>query len=277
MACEGVVEAAALRLPCFPVEDSKKPCIKDWQGRAARTPKQVRRLWRAVPGPLIGVLTGKASGIDALDIDPRNGGAGWLEENQSRLLEGRRHETRSGGTHILFRHGESVRSTVLASGVDVLADGRFVVWWPAAGFPVVGTMQEIPEWPAWLLGMMQRTPHTRSPVSAARMRRAVHPKPFDPHEKIGDVTRPESRSAYVRVATKRLFWLVANAAEGTRATKLNMAAFRLGQLGVPFDKAEGMLTRAAIRCGLDTDDGTDIQAVIRCGFEAGSRNRSVGA
>ena len=92
-----------------------------------------------------------------------------------------------------------------------------------------------------------------------------------PHEKIGDVTRPESRSAYVRVATKRLFWLVANAAEGTRATKLNMAAFRLGQLGVPFDKAEGILTRAAVRCSLDTDDGTDILAVIRCGFEAGSR------
>lgn len=68
----------------------------------------------------------------------------------------------------------------------------------------------------------------------------------------------------------RLFWLVAKTPEGQRTIVLNQAAYRCGELGAPFDKAEGMLTRAAIRCGLDMDDGTDIQAVIRCGFDAGS-------
>ena len=81
-----------------------------------------------------------------------------------------------------------------------------------------------------------------------------------------------SGRGYVRAAMDRLFWLVSDTPVGRRTIMLNQAAYRCGELGVPFDKAEGMLTRAAIRCGLDTDDKTDIQAVIRCGFEAGSRN-----
>ena len=100
------------------------------------------------------------------------------------------------------------------------------------------------------------------------MRRA---EDIDLDAKIGDVSRPQGGDRYVRAAMDNLFWLVATAPEGRRTIMLNQAAYRCGELGVPFDKAEGMLTRAAIRCCLDTDDGTDIQAVIRCGFEAGSQ------
>src|SRR5512132_2289992 len=71
--------------------------------------------------------------------------------------------------------------------------------------------------------------------------------------------------AYTRAAMDRLFWLVATTPEGQRNTNLNAAAHRLGQLGVPYEKARGMLTRAALRAGLAEPE---ISRTIASGYSA---------
>jgi hypothetical protein len=80
---------------------------------------------------LVAVATGAASGIDILDIDPRNGGDRWLFEHCDRLVRTRVHETRGGGWHFIFKHSLGLRSDPkVANGVEFLSNGRWAVWWP---------------------------------------------------------------------------------------------------------------------------------------------------
>src|SRR6516165_3659140 len=60
---------------------------------------------------LVAVATGAASGIDILDIDPRNGGDRWLFEHADQLVRTRIHETRSVGWHFLFKHSVGLRNS----------------------------------------------------------------------------------------------------------------------------------------------------------------------
>ena len=52
---------------------------------------------------LVGVPTGAVTGIDVLDLDPRNGSNAWREASIHRLPETRIHGTMNGGEHWLFR------------------------------------------------------------------------------------------------------------------------------------------------------------------------------
>jgi hypothetical protein len=89
--------AGELGLPVFPCRADKRPaCVHGFRD-ATRDPAAIRELWRRHPGPLIGVPTGAASGIDVLDVDPRHGGHMWLDWNANRLPPTRTHRTRSGG------------------------------------------------------------------------------------------------------------------------------------------------------------------------------------
>jgi len=82
----------------------------------------------------MGVPTGAVSGLDVLDVDAA--GLVWLDQNYSRLPATRAHETRSGGRHLLFNHAQGLRCSAgrVATGVDVRADGGYVIWWPREGF-----------------------------------------------------------------------------------------------------------------------------------------------
>jgi hypothetical protein len=104
--------------------------------------------------PLVGVRTGATSGIDVLDIDPS--GMAWLAENEPRLPLTRRHRTQR-GLHLLFVHAKDLRSSTgrIAQGVDVRAEGGFVIWWPREGFAVVNE-DCVAEWPEWLLELATR-------------------------------------------------------------------------------------------------------------------------
>ncbi len=154
-----------LRLPVFPLQADKKPSpgshgFKD----AIRDPAAIRALWRRYPGPLVGVATGAVSGIAVLDIDVKDGARGmeWFEPNRDRLPETRVHRTQSGGLHVLFRHHEGLSSSQgrIAPGVDVRADGGYAVWWPLERFQARGDLDNLADWPEWLLP-------SASPASAA--------------------------------------------------------------------------------------------------------------
>jgi hypothetical protein len=123
------------------------PCNEEKRPRVAHGFKNARRAdWQS---PLVGVPTGAASGLDVLDIDPE--GRGWYEANFSALPLTQAHETQRGGLHLLFRHAEGLRCSAgrIAAGVDVRADGGYVVWWPRQGLPA--EQWPICEWPGWLL------------------------------------------------------------------------------------------------------------------------------
>jgi hypothetical protein len=118
--------ASLLRFPC---DTSKHPMIAAWQRNAARDDYSD---W-----PLVGVPTGAANGFDVLDIDLE--GSSWWDAHRAELPATQIHTTRSGGAHLLFKHAEGLRCSVgrIATGVDVRADGGFVIWWPREGFRVI--------------------------------------------------------------------------------------------------------------------------------------------
>jgi hypothetical protein len=155
--------ALATGLPCFPCGRNKSPAIPGEGGHkhATDNPTALRALWREHPGPLVGVPTGEASGLAVLDVDlPKyREAARWLAANRNRLPQTRIHGSRSGGLHFVFEHAPGVRNSQgrLARGVDTRAEGGYVIWWPAAGCPVVCKAPLAP-WPQWLTQVLWPAP-----------------------------------------------------------------------------------------------------------------------
>ena len=118
------------QLPRFPCGPDKSPLVAGGFKAATTDPAQIA-IWRAqFPNCLWGVPTGVVSGIDVLDIDPE--GLGWFEGNRHRIPVTRVHRTPRGGLHFFFKHAPGLRCSRgrIAPGVDVRADGGYVIWWP---------------------------------------------------------------------------------------------------------------------------------------------------
>jgi hypothetical protein len=214
-------------LPCFPCHADKTPATPSGYKNATADRKAVADLWRRYPAPLIGVPTGENSGLDVLDIDPRHGGDSWFSEHKARLLITRVHQTRSGGFHLFFRHESGVRCSTgrIAAGVDVRAEGGYIIWWPCVGLPVTSEMP-VPPWPNWL---RHQVSHSRREVTSR-------------------VTVPDSH------ALTRLVRLIAGAREGERNNLTYWAACRAGEMVASGlldpDAAAAVIAQAATRAGL---------------------------
>lgn len=139
--------AVAKDYPVFPCDGvSKRPLVEHGFKAATRDAAIVARWWRQYPEALIGVPTGSASGLLAIDIDPQ--GRQWLEQVRSRLGAHRLHGTRR-GKHLLYRtNGTAIRNSAsqVADGVDVRGEGGYVIWWPAHGGVSVGEPGQLPGW-----------------------------------------------------------------------------------------------------------------------------------
>src|SRR5262249_32253534 len=101
-----------------------------------------------------------------VDVDPD--GIGWYRENSARLACGRVHKT-SRGFHLLYRMpAQEIRNSTskVARGIDVRAEGGYIIWWPAHGPDVTGSMEDLTEPPAWLLEAMLR-PQAKSSGNGA--------------------------------------------------------------------------------------------------------------
>jgi hypothetical protein len=135
---------------CFPCSSSKRPATPRGFLDASADPVVLQELWARDPGRLVGVRTGRSSGIDILDLDRKHGEAiVWLASSHDRLPVTRVHRARSGGLHLVFQHGRDVRRSAsrIAPGIDVRGDGGYIIWWPA--LPVVCNAPFAP-WPEWL-------------------------------------------------------------------------------------------------------------------------------
>lgn len=111
----------------------------------------------------VGIATGAASGFDALDIDPRNGGIETLDDLVARrgaLPDTCMQMTGGGGRHYLFAHEPGRRPKSPGKGIDVKSTGGLIVvepsthvsggtyQWEASSDPLDGIA--IAPWPHWL-------------------------------------------------------------------------------------------------------------------------------
>jgi hypothetical protein len=156
-------EALRLRLPVFPCNADKSPTTPNGFKNATADPDGIRQLWRDHPGPLIGVPTGEISGLFVLDIDSaRHEEANdWLERHSPYLPETRRHQTKSGGLHFLFKHPGGLRNSQskLAPGVDTRGEGGYIIWWPLClGLCAGHNFRPIAPLPDWLLAALLPPP-----------------------------------------------------------------------------------------------------------------------
>jgi hypothetical protein len=233
--------AIGLGLPVFPCRNTpdnpttdKAPTCPGGFKAAVSAPDAIRDLWRRWPGPLIGVPTGAVSGIDVLDVDRGKGGGEWYAAHRAKLPLTRIHRTRSGGLHVLFRHLEGLRLSAgkIAPGIDVRADGGYVIWWPACGLDVRGhPLDALPEWPLWLLPALFSPP--------------VPPPPVYPKATSRPATLP---------AIEGLIRTVATAPQGQRNAVTYWAAHRMRESVAEGAIGEGLareiLIEAAARAGL---------------------------
>lgn len=150
----------------------KHPLTANGLKDASTDHMQIAEWWRECPNANIGIVTGKASGIVVLDIDPRHGGNESLDELEAKhgtLPATITACTGGGGFHFFFRHpSDEIRNRAnVRPGIDVRGDGGYVVappsnhisrgtyrWDEARSPEEIG----LAEMPAWLLEELRREP-----------------------------------------------------------------------------------------------------------------------
>jgi hypothetical protein len=127
----------------------KHPRLSAWQ-REANLVRTVERLSSWPTETNWGLATGRASGVWALDVDPKNGGREALQVimDAGLLAPTRAHGTGGNGRHFLYRMpGDFVptnRTGALPPGIDVRGDGGQIVLPPSVSgvgaYELDGTM-----------------------------------------------------------------------------------------------------------------------------------------
>jgi hypothetical protein len=236
---------AAMGYAVFPCRADKRPATPHGFKDAAGDPAAVRDLWFRYPGALIGIATGTVSDLAVLDIDAKHGGADWWKAHKDRLPITRVIRTRSGGLHLWFRHGPGLRcsASAIAPGIDVRADGGYVIAWHTAGFPVLRDSPLAP-WPEWL-----------RPLQWKPIPRGTEPSRVPDDRQITALVRfvaaaPEAQR------NNRLFWAACRMA--------GMVASRL----LSESEAEAILVIAARQVGLPESEA---RRTAKSGLAAGGR------
>jgi hypothetical protein len=178
----------------------KHPTQKEWQRNATTDPARIRRYW-GLPGNGthgLCIVTGRESGVFALDIDPDDGGDDSLralEAAHGALPDTVQSLTGGGGTHYLFRwpdDGRDIRNSasgVLGVGIDVRGTGGQIVvapsvhpngqryTWEVMHDPLDGVA--VAEAPEWLLDLLTAPPAQAEPRRERRERPLGDPLPGD--------------------------------------------------------------------------------------------------
>ena len=143
-------------------QKSKSPYTVHGFKNASTNENMIKCWWSEHPDATIGIPTGQISNLVVIDIDPRNGGDHSLQgltTEYNDLPETLTAYTGGGGTHYYFRHpNQQIRCSngKLASGIDVKADGGYVIVPPSGhesgknyywdGDFDLNTVAEMPNW-----------------------------------------------------------------------------------------------------------------------------------
>jgi putative DNA primase/helicase len=160
-------------IPVFPCHQDKRPCTQHGFKDATTDAQQIAAWAAQWPDALVGVPTGKASGLFVLDVDVKGGKDGFstLQEKGWNLPTTRTHRTKNGGgAHYLFRapDGIPLKSSAgnLGDGLDTRGDGGYIIWWPAHGGEVEHP-DDLADVPPWLVDALQ-APRKSAPTSDAK-------------------------------------------------------------------------------------------------------------
>lgn len=121
-------------IPCEP--RGKRPLTPHGKDDASSEPAVIRTWWQRWPDANIGCAMGSASGLFAVDTDPRNGGQPHFEALHDATgiwPVTFTNMTGGGGTHHLFAlpANISVPSRKLADGLDLISDGKYIILPPS--------------------------------------------------------------------------------------------------------------------------------------------------
>ena len=232
------------RWPVFPCQwqgtGRKRPLITGGFREASTDPAQIERWWQKWPLALIGLATGRRSGIVVLDIDRKGGVDGFdtLDEIGAAILQVTPMvHTASGGLHLYFRMpDDEIRNTAgargrgIGAGLDIRGDGGYVIApAPGSGYrwdPIchLGNTPIAPL-PSWAM------PRELLPEKSALRRPVTGLSPY--------------AEAALDAAARRII----GAGNGEQEATLNGEAFAIGTLagtgGIPADFARRVLIWAA--------------------------------
>lgn len=147
----------------------KHPLLERWQARPLTNELAVREAWARRPMANVGILTGPASGVWVLDVDPEHGGDAALRqliERHGPLPDTYTVRTGSGGVHYYWSMPEWDLTNSrgrLPDGIDVRGRGGFVVAPPSISgkgpyLVPEGVTATVAAAPAWLLDLVRPRP-----------------------------------------------------------------------------------------------------------------------
>lgn len=205
-------------------QGGKHPVHKAWQETGTTDVGTIRSWFASRPRANVGIVTGRASGIFVLDIDPDNGGDEALLKLEAEFGDMPATwyvETGSGGGHFYYNYPDfDVTNATKAlrdrgiKGIDIRGDGGQVVAAPSVSGkgPYTSTKLPVVDAPAWLLDILRPKPRTEQ----------VESRP---------VTIETGRlDAYTEKALRDECELIATAVDGDQNNTINAAAFNIGQL-----------------------------------------------
>ena len=257
--------------PCIPGQ--REPATRRGFYDATTNPAVIRRWWTA-RAYNIGIRTGVASGMWALDVDVKDGKDGEanlrkLEREHGDLPPTIENITGSGGRHICFKYTGPISNSTgkIAPGLDVRGDGGYIIAPPSlhpcgrAYVQSVDSADALAVAPDWLLQLARKPKPTISEQALANLRAR---------------REPVSPGSYGKAALEYETTALANTPLGQRNHALNRASFSLFQLvaGGELNEADvvNKLLEAANANGLMTDphDGPrKVTKTINSGARAG--------
>lgn len=204
-------------------QGGKHPLEAGWQNRGIRSAAGVRDAWARRPGANLGIVTGRASGIWVLDVDPDNGGDKQLAALVSAfgpMPETYAVRTGSGGTHYYWTMPDFDFTNSrgrLPLGLDVRGNASQVVAPPShtlkGPYAVVLDVETVAA-PGWMLDMIR---------PAERVERDPEVRAAPGYEVPAGVAG--RGASYAATAVRELLGQLAAAGVGER----NQTAYRIGR------------------------------------------------
>lgn len=256
---DAALRFAVAGVPVFPcVPGAKRPLVRHGFHDATADTAQVASWWLRWPTANIGIPTGRASGVDVVDVDVHPTGTGFP------AFRAAHHDgyavgwtalvrTPSGGLHAYFpAHPTRVQPSWQAARayIDFRGDGGYIIAPPSTMLRPDGVRAPY--------RLIVSSGQASTPIDATRLRKYLDPRPA--------VTAPHPVSNDFRRANPKVLagW-VADRAEGERNRGLFWAACRLVEAGVsPADTMEA-LGPAAAQAGLPA---REIESTIRSAYRA---------